>query len=68
MFENLTVNGFEKVTCKIRSDSRGWGTVIFGKKLIKAEPIVTSFIEECIETTRVKIGEEISTLKICIDH
>jgi len=56
-FENLRVNEFEIKTKKLRDNRRGGGTVIFGRQNLECSILQTPFIEGCIETTGIKIGD-----------
>ena len=55
-FENITVNNYEIKTVKLRQNSRGGGTIIFGRKDIACEILETPFFEGCLESTGIKIG------------
>ena len=56
-FENLTVNNYEIKTKKLRANRRGGGSVIFGRLDLDCVPINSPFIEGCIESTCIKIGD-----------
>ena len=56
-FENLTVEGFEIKSIKLRENSRGGGIIIFGKKELITKPLETPFHEGIIESTGIKIGD-----------
>jgi len=56
-FETLAVNNFEIKTNKQRTNRRGGGTIIFGRDSLECVEIDTPFVEGCIETTGVKIGD-----------
>jgi len=56
-YENLIVEGYEIKAKKLRDNKRGGGTIIFGKKSIKTLEIESPYLEGCIETTCVKIGD-----------
>jgi hypothetical protein len=55
----LLVEGYEIKAIKLRENSRGGGTIIFGKNKIKTVKIDSPFIEGCIEMTCIKIDEVI---------
>jgi len=55
-FENLKVNGFEIKTKKLRENRRGGGSLIFCRENLTCTSLDSPFIEGCIETTAVKIG------------
>ena len=55
-FENLSVDGFEIKAKKTRQQSRGGGTIIFGKKELETKELNTPFLEGIIETTGLLIG------------
>ena len=55
-FENISVPNFEIKTIKLRQNSRGGGTIIFGRKDISCEILETPFLEHCLESTGIKIG------------
>ena len=55
-FENLKVEGFEIKSIKLRSDSRGGGTIIFGKTDLTVKILSTPFLEGIIESTGVNVG------------
>ena len=55
-FENINVPNFEIKTMKLRQNSRGGGTIIFGRKDITCEILETPFWEGCLESTGIKIG------------
>jgi len=55
-FVNLSVDGFEvKAKNKTRQQSRGGGTIIFGKKELVTKELNTPFLEGIIETTSLLI-------------
>jgi hypothetical protein len=54
-YEKLLVEGFEIKAVKLRNESRGGGTVIFGRKELKTSTIESPFVEGCLETTCIKI-------------
>ena len=56
-YENLKVVGFEIKGMKLRQLGRGGGTLIFGRTSILTTTLETPFIEGCIETSGVKIGD-----------
>ena len=56
-FENLIVDGYEIKAVKLRQQTRGGGTIIFGKKEIEMVEVKSPFIEGCLETTSIKIGK-----------
>jgi len=58
-YENLLVEGYEIKAIKLRENSRGGGTIIYGKTNLKTVKIDSPFIEGCIETTCIKIDEVI---------
>jgi hypothetical protein len=55
-FESLKVNEYEIKSIKLRENSRGGGTVIFGRKNISAKVLSTPFLEGTIETTGLVVG------------
>ena len=55
-FESLKVNEYEIKSIKLRENSRGGGTVIFGRKNISAKALSTPFVEGTIETTGLVVG------------
>ena len=55
-FESLKVEEFEIKSIKLRENTRGGGTIIFGKKNIKTKVLNTPFIEGTIETTGLIVG------------
>lgn len=56
-FENLVVNNFEIKSKKLRPTRRGGGSIIFGRNNIECLEIDTPFIEGCIESSGVKVGD-----------
>jgi hypothetical protein len=54
-YEKLKVDKFEIKSSKLRENSRGGGTIIFGKTEIQMKALSTPFIEGIIETTGVKV-------------
>ncbi len=56
-FENLEVDDFEIKAINLRKNSRGGGTLIFGKTNLETLKLETPFIEGIIETTGIKIGD-----------
>jgi hypothetical protein len=55
-FENLKVDNFEIKTVKTRENTRGGGTIIFGRSNITMKQLHTPFLEGVCETTGIKIG------------
>ena len=55
-FESLKVYKYEIQSVKLRENSRGWGTVIFGRKNISTKVLSTPFVEGTIETTGLVVG------------
>ena len=55
-FESLKVEEFEIKSVKLRENSRGGGTIIFGRKNVSMKILSTPFIEGTIETTGIIIG------------
>jgi len=53
-FENLVVENYEIKAKKLRTNSRGGGSIIFGKKNLQCKEIETPFLEGCIETTGIR--------------
>ena len=55
-YENLKFNNFEVKTMKQRTNSRGGGSIIFGRANDKIDILETPFLEGIIETTGVKFN------------
>ena len=45
-FENITVNNYEIKTVKLRQNSRGGGTIIFGRKDFACKILETPFLRD----------------------
>ncbi len=56
-YENLMVENFEIKTIKQRENTRGGGSVIFGRINLVTKALETPFIEGTIETTGIKVGD-----------
>ena len=55
-FENVIMEGYEVKAVKLRQLARGGGTIIFGRKELEMVEINSPFIEGCLESTSIKIG------------